>query len=283
MLSLLAGALANNSSPLIVLLLALRIGAVMLLTPVFSSSGVPVLIRVLVVFGMAFALSLGLPAAGSGTGTVYPGSVSLLSSPGLLIQAGCIELALGATLAVAIHLAFSAFSIAGRLLDIQIGFGLGQVFNPASNANEPIITAAFTQLAVVVFFLVDGHHALLRGLAYSLERFPLDRAWPIEGALWPIARQVAGLFGLAFSLAAPVVFCILMAEFALGVLARNLPQMNMLSMGIPIKIVVGLIALAFWLGGVGGVMNRVYGSIYQTWDGLFSLDPGPGAPAARPR
>lgn len=267
MFSSLADALAGSHLPVVVLLLSLRIGAVFLLTPLLSAAGVPVVVRTLIVLGLAVTLSLGLPdviSSSAATNGMLP------STPAPLIKAAVIELALGATLAVGIHLAFSALSIAGRLLDIQVGFGLAQVFDPASNANEPILTAAFVQLGVVVFFLVDGHHALMRGLAYSLERFPLGRAWPMDAALWPVAKQVAGLFSLAFALAAPVVFCILMAEFALGVLARNLPQMNMLSMGIPIKIVVGTIALALWFGGVGEVMNRAYASIYDTWNAFFA-------------
>jgi flagellar biosynthetic protein FliR len=67
----------------------------------------------------------------------------------------------------------------------------------------------------------------------------------------------------------------LLVELALGVVARNLPQMNMFVIGIPIKIVVGLAALAVWLAGVGDSMNRVYGSIYRTWDSVFAAAPVP--------
>jgi len=138
----------------------------------------------------------------------------------------------------------------------------------------PILTTAFNQIALVVFFLVNGHHALLRGLAYSLERFPLGRPWPLETSFVPVIKQVAGLFSLSFSLAAPVVFCILLVEMALGVLARNLPHMNMLAMGIPVKILVGMLALSFWFLGIGNVMLRIYGSIYQAWDLIFSYPAG---------
>jgi flagellar biosynthetic protein FliR len=194
------------------------------------------------------------------------------------VLSACSELALGLTLAAAIHLAFSAFALAGRLLDVQIGFGLGQVFDPASSTTTPILSAAFNQAAVVVFFVVDGHHAVLRAVAYSLERVPLGRSWPVEGALLPVIGQMGGVLGLAFALAAPVVFCILLVELALGVLARNLPQMNMLAMGIPIKICVGLVALSLWFSGIGPVMDRAYRSIYQTWDAIFAAEGAAPAP-----
>jgi|SRR5450830_35171 len=249
-----------------VLLLSLRIGAVFMMTPLLAPASVPSIVRLLFILGLAAALSQALPAIALAEPELH-GSV-------MLILAALTELALGATLAVGILVAFSAFAVAGRLLDIQIGFGIGQVLDPASNTQAPILTTSFNQIALLVFFLVNGHHALLRGLAYSLERFPLGRAWPLDAALVPLIRQMAGLFSLAFSLAAPVVFCLLLVEMALGVLARNLPQMNMLALGIPVKIVVGMLALSVWFAGIGDAMSRIYGSIYQTWDAIFVFQAG---------
>jgi flagellar biosynthetic protein FliR len=250
-----------------VLLLSLRLAPLFLLTPLLGAAGVPVIVRVLLVVGLAAGLFMGLPGVVESARSAVLG----IDGVGALIGAGFTEVALGATLALGIHLAFAAFAVAGQLLGIQIGFGLGRVLDPASSATVPILTSAFNALGVLVFFMVDGQHALLRGVAYSLERFPLGRPWPLEAAFAPILRQFAGLFSLGFALAAPVVFCILLVEMALGVVARNLPQINMLALGIPVKIVVGLLALSLWFGGVGGVMTRVYASIYRTWDAIFAV------------
>lgn len=262
------GAITISAAWLVgVVLLSLRLGAVFAMTPVLAAGSVPPTIRVLVILGFAAALSAGSSPGLPGLGA----PPELLSSPAAMITAAFTELALGATLALGILLAFAAFSMAGQVLGVQMGLGLGQVLDPVTQRSQPVVAVAFDQLALVVFFLVGGHHALLRGLAFSLERFPLGRPWPFEAALEPLLRQVMGLFSLAFSLAVPVVFCLLMVEVALGVVARNMPQMNMLAMGIPAKIVIGLLALALWFGGMGDAMNRVYGSIYQTWDAIFTV------------
>ena len=65
---------------------------------------------------------------------------------------------------------------------------------------------------------------------------------------------------------------IFMVEMALGVVARNLPQMNMFAIGIPVKIIVGLVTLSLWFAGIGGVMTRVYRGIYTTWDSILTVD-----------
>ncbi len=259
-----------------VLLLSLRIGAMLLATPIFSSANIPVVVRVLVVLSLSAALVAGLTATPGMPGGTLDKTIQqfaeLVRQPGFLVQAACTELALGLTLSVAIHLAFAAFAVAGRLLDIQIGFGLAQVFDPAFNASSPVLSTAFSQIAVIAFFLIDGHHAVLRIVAYSLERFPLGHVWPLNAAWMPLLKQMAGLLALALALSAPIVFCLLLAELALGVLARSLPQMNMLTMGVPVKIVIGLVALSVWFGGVGAVMARVYRGIYTTWDAMFAAD-----------
>lgn len=252
-----------------VLLLALRLSGVLLFTPVLGQAGVPVRVRVLLLLALAAVLALALP------GPVEAGRAALGGpDAGAMIGAALSELALGATLALGIQLAFAAFSVAGSLLGTQIGFGLGRAMDPTSATGAPILASALDQLAVVGFFSVDGHHVLLRGVARSLERFPLGSPWSPEAAHAPIVRQFSAAFGLGFALAAPVVFFVLLVELSLGIVARSLPQVNMLALGIPVKIVLGLVALALWAAGLGDVMGRVYASVYRTWDALFAAAAG---------
>jgi flagellar biosynthetic protein FliR len=250
---------------LTVFLLSLRLGALLLLTPILYAASVPPSVRALLVVGLAAALALGLPAA--------PEAALMLSSPGQLLTAAVSELALGATLALGVFIAFAAISMAGRLIDVQIGFGIAQVFDPATQRQIPVLTSAFDHLGVLVFFLINGHHALLRGVAYTLERFPPGRPWPIEAAAPMIVKQMGGLFSLGFALAAPVVACLLLVELAMGVVARNLPQINMFVLGIPVKIVVGLAMLSLWFAGMGDAMSRVYAFVFRSWEAGFAAMP----------
>lgn len=122
---------------------------------------------------------------------------------------------------------------------------------------------------------------LLRGIAYSLRRFPLGAPWPVDTAAAPILSQAAEMLGLAFSLVSPVVFCILIIEFALALLSRSVPQMHMLSMGLPVKILIGLAVLSFWIVGNGAAMLRIYGTLYHAWDGWFGVSIDGGAHGRR--
>ncbi|USX18355.1 flagellar biosynthetic protein FliR [Oxalobacteraceae bacterium OTU3REALA1] len=240
-----------------VLLVSVRVAAVFLMTPILYGITMPAVVRAMLVLGLSLSIGAGLASP----------PTPMVDSDLALAMFG--EAALGAVMALGVLLAFAAFSTAGRLLDVQIGFGMPQVLDPVTHRQLPILNSLFDQLAVVVFFVANGHHALLRGIAYSLERFPPGRPWPLGAMLPEVTRQLAGLFTLGFALAAPVVFCILLTEIALGILSRSMPQMNMFAMGIPVKIVVGLAALVWWQAGIGAVMMRVYASIYAGWSALF--------------
>ena len=242
-----------------VMLVATRLAAAMVMTPVLNAFPVPGTVRVLFIIAFSTVMVLAFP------GMQFVRDADLAS----LVLSVLGEVMLGAVLGLSIMLAFAACSVAGALLDVQIGYGIAQVIDPATRRQIPILTSLFNQVAVIVFFLVNGHHALLRGLAYSFERFPPGQPWPLAHAAGPLAKQVAGLFSLGFALAAPVVFCILLVEVGLGVLARNLPQMNMFTMGVPVKVIVGLSALSLWMMGAGDAMSRVYFSIFKTWEGFF--------------
>jgi flagellar biosynthetic protein FliR len=241
-----------------VILLALRVAAAFLLTPLFDAVALPASVRVLLVAALAIALAAGFPAPTQ----AWIGWSSFVGS-------AAAELALGATLGLGIMLAFATFSVAGQILDIQLGFGMAQIIDPVTQRPTPILTRAFERIGILVFFLVNGHHALLRGLHYSAERFPIGTSWSLTTSAAPVLKQVAGVFSLGFALAAPVAFCILLVEFVLGVIGRNLPQMNMFVMGLPVKIVVGLVALSLWFSGIGSVMTRVYASIAAMWTEVF--------------
>lgn len=256
-----------------VMLMTLRVGAMLVATPIFSAADLPVRVRVFVVIGLSAALCTSLGLVVDPHGGQRLALQSLVDHPLQLMGCACTEIALGIVMSLAIHAAFAAFAVAGQLLDVQLGFGLSQVFNPASNTASPVLSVAFSRIGVVVFFLVNGHHALVRALAFSLERIPLGEPWSVARTLPPMLASVVALFSLCIALAAPIIFCILLTDMALGVLARNLPQVNMLVLGIPVKIVVGLAALCLWFTGIGGAMDRVYKGLYQALDGAISATP----------
>lgn len=220
---------------LIAMLVWVRVAAALLASPVFGTVPAPVAFKTLLVLFFSLAVA--------GAMLSHPGvrqGLPRANLPALLLG----EAFIGMTLGFGLQAAFGALSIAGKVLDIQIGFGMGSTYDPVMRAPVPVLGTALTLYAVVIFFLVGAHHGVLRGLAFSFERMP-----PGTGALSPQALQaVVAQFGAMFSLAmvvvAPVIFGLLLVDAGLSVLSRVMPQMNIMFVGVPVKIFAGLALLA---------------------------------------
>jgi flagellar biosynthesis protein FliR len=238
--------------------LSLRIGALLIMTPILAALSGLVTVRAL--------LSIMLAVVFSSAGAALPPAPTSL---GMLVAGSLIEVAIGLTLAFGVFAAFGAFSVAGKILDVQSGFGIGSVFDPVTRAGAPLFSTMLTMLAVVVFFGMDGHHALLRAIAFSVQQLP-------PGA--PLAQlrgeAVIGQFGLMFSLGvaliAPVMFGLFLIEAALAVVSRVLPQMNVFVVGVPLKIVAALALFALTIGVFGHSMGRVYASLFRYWQQVLA-------------
>lgn len=249
-----------------VFLISIRLAILFMMTPLFSGISMPPTAKISLILGLSASLAFGLNNSHSSD------QLSLKNLfPGVFY-----EFAIGIVLALTVQVAFAAFSMAAALLDVQIGFGIAQVLDPITHQQTPILTSMFNQIAVLMFLLADGHHALLRGVAYSLERFPPGRMMDLSTMLPEVIRQMGDVFGLGLALAAPVMFCILLVEISLSVISRSLPQINVFVVSIPLKVVIGLVALALWQAASGSVMNRIYASIYTGWTNLFQASAAGG-------
>lgn len=241
------------------LLLALRVAGLLVFAAPLAAASMPTVVRILFGVSLAVVLATVLP----------PAAQTRVDDAGALIMAAACEATLGVLLAVGINVAFGAYAWGGRLLDVQMGFGMSQVFDPVTKQQVPVISSAFTQLAVVLFWVTDAHHNMLRGLALSVERIPVGSPWLFGDAVPALIHQGSSMFALGFAMVAPVVLCLLLVEVALGVLSRNLPQMNTFMLAIPLKVILGMAALAAGVTSLTGVVERVNASIFKTWGTMF--------------
>jgi flagellar biosynthetic protein FliR len=240
-----------------VLLVSIRLGPLMILTPVFGSADIPVRARVL------FALALAMLVVSSAT---VRWTIDL-SSGSALLGAALVELVIGAVLAFGLLAAFAAFIFGGRLLDLQVGFGVASLIDPTTRGQAPLLGTLLNLVAIAVFFAVDGHHVLVRGFAQSLERVPPGTAWsdlPIDA----VVAQFGAVFVYGLMIVAPAVFALLLLDVALALAARTMPQMNVFIVAMPLKVVVGLLVLALSAGYLLPAMQRIFETIPRYWDRL---------------
>jgi flagellar biosynthesis protein FliR len=240
-------------------LVALRFAAVFAFAPVFGSGNVPARVRVFFVVGLAALTVTGLGVA----------PATLPTSAGALVFAAFSELFLGALLAFGVLAAFAAFLLAGRIMDIQLGFGVATLIDPATRAASPLLGTILNLMAVAMFFAVDGHLMMIRGLVFSLEQVPPGTfISEVDPAV--IVAQFGGMFVYAIAIAAPVLFTILLIDVVLAVVARTMPQVNIFIVSLPLKIFVGLFVLAISLRYISPLVARIFEDIFNYWHRLLT-------------
>ncbi|WP_457323195.1 flagellar biosynthetic protein FliR [Roseateles sp. P5_E11] len=236
-----------------VLLLWARLGALLTLSPLAQAVKAPPIFWVL--FTLALSGSL---CAALGLRTAVPAGLGGLF---LLLLS---EAALGALLGLSLHAAFAALAMAGRLLDLQMGFGMATVLDPVTRANVPVMGVALTLVGMSVFFGVDGHHALLRGIAQVAQWVPPGALWRLPDAS-ALARAMGAMFSMTVVLVAPAMFMLLLIELVLDFVSRVLPQMNVLFIGMPVKALVGLSTLAIAAPGMAPALRKLYAGVFDFW------------------
>lgn len=230
-----------------VLLASVRLTLGLAMTPLFSAFGVPMMSRLILV--MVFA-SL------AASGAAQPWSTSVGAMEAGFLTALLSEVAVGLLMALGVHTAFAAFAVAGRLIDAQMGFTLGAVLDPVSQGHAAVMATGLNLLAVVLFFVSGAHHLLLAGFFRTFELLPLGQPLSVVGWL-PMAQGAGMMFALGFAMAAPVVVALLLTDVVVGVVSRNMPQMNVLFLSIPLKVLLGIAVMVVAVRLLGPVAHKV--------------------------
>ena len=76
-----------------------------------------------------------------------------------------------------------------------------------------------------------------------------------------LIRLFSDIFIVGFKIAAPIVFTVLLTDVALGIISKAMPQMNVFMVGMPLKILVGLIIVVVTIPAVMVVLSNLFQNI----------------------
>lgn len=218
------------------LLVLSRVAGLMLASPLFSGSILPTPINAI----LALAVSL----------SIFPLMAGQLAAPVTLASAAggmAGELAIGLVLGLGVTLVFTGAQVAAQLISQQAGLALGEVFNPMMESSGTEVSQLYFLVAMAVFLGVDGHHALVRALLDTFAAIPPLDFKPEASLLELIVEVLALSFIIAARVGGPVMLALLLALLTLGFISRTMPQLNLLTVGFPLKLATALFVMAVTL------------------------------------
>jgi len=225
-------------------LLLVRPGMLVMTAPVLGGSyaPMPVKVAVTVLLAVVLAPTVDVPEVLS--------DVSLT----LIIAR---EAVIGLALSTAVRAIIAAAELGGHLGGYQIGFSYAATIDPASGARNSVVTSLYGLLALLTFFVINGHHLVLRALAASYDGMPIGGGHVDASILTSVREILALIFTVGVRLAAPLVLVLLIVELAVGLVSRSAPSLNFMVIGYPVRLIVGLLVLAAVVGTVPAVIGSV--------------------------
>jgi flagellar biosynthetic protein FliR len=250
-----------------ILLMFCRIASFFVVVPVFSSRNVPMPFKI----GLAASVTF-LTFAVTGTKTPIAMDAEYI----LYIFR---EVIVGLLLGFLAYMFFTVVQIAGSFMDIQIGFGIANIIDPMTGASSPMVGNFKYMLAMMLFLAFDGHHYFLQAILESYKWIPLTNelfAKIYKGEVSNfVLTSFSTMFTLAFQLAVPIIAAMFLTDLGLGLLTRVAPQFNIFVIGVPIKIIIGLLMLLALLPELSSLFRSLFDSMFLSIRKLMELIQSP--------
>lgn len=225
-------------------LVLFRLSGIFLLAPLFGGTTIPSQVKVFLALGLSFCIyptlvTPGHPAAAGINRLIEQG----LPLPAVVGAIGS-ELLVGIALGMGALLPLIGMQLAGQIIDQQMGIGLGGIYNPELEQESGVTGEFFYLLSMAIFVILGGHRVLLSILIGTFETIPPGGLSPDIRLTRLLLTLISASFELGLRVAAPVLCLVFLETVAMGFLARTVPQLNIMSVGFPLRILAVLALLA---------------------------------------
>ena len=249
------------------LLVLFRITGIFIFSPMLGGLAIPRQVKVALAVGLSFCIypalvpGLDTPAwspAEHAMAGIMAGELSLWSLAPLVVA----ELIVGLVIGYVATLPIAAMQLGGRVIDQQMGLAFAQIVNPELGEESSPIAEIYFIAALSLFIIANGHLAMIDILLSTFQQVGLG-TFRADGFLLDLlVTLVDTAFGLAVRVAAPLLAAVFLVEAAMGFMMRSVPQINIMTIGFIVRILVGAAVL------VGGV-TMMHETFFEAWQGFL--------------
>lgn len=160
------------------------------------------------------------------------------------------EALIGIALGLIASIPMLSVQVGGLLMGQQMGLGLATIFNPAIDSEGDVVGQILFFSALALFLAMGGLESLFTAVLVSFNNLPFGALTAADAPVAVIAGLVTSGFELAVRVAAPVFAILFVETVASGLIMKTAPQLNILSLGFPIRI---LLALTLVYGSLAAI------------------------------
>ena len=231
------------------LLILVRMASFIYAAPFFNIQGVPRQVKT------ALALFLALIVYHVTPGYSVPEYHSVIAYSILVLK----EAIAGVVIGFGANICTTIMMFAGRIADMELGLSMVQLFDPASNETVGFTGLLYQYSITLVMMITYMHHFFIRAIVETYTLIPVGQ---VRFSSDKIMTSIITFFGdymmIAFQLCLPIVASIMLMNVVLGILTKTAPQINMFSIGIQLKILVGMTILFITIGLLPSISEFIF-------------------------
>ena len=224
-----------------------RISAFFLVLPVFGWTAIPVRVKVAATMLLSVFFTFVAPLAIDVTEVSTVKAILLLAS----------ETTYGLALGLIVALLFSVVKLSGQIIERQMGMTMANILDPMTGETARPLGSLLETIFILLFLGANGHHLFLLIISKSYVAFPAGTVPNIQILTTGVITASSALLIAGLRLAAPMLAAFLVLMVALALLARLVPEMNILFISMPVRMGLGLIMAATFLPFVNGYVTEM--------------------------
>jgi len=224
----------------------LRIGAMLMASPIFNTRQIPVRFRMLLAVLITLLVQPVLPPVPV---------ISVFSTDALLIASQ--QIIIGVALGFLMQMAFQALIFGGQVMAYSMGLGFANMVDPTNGVQVPVVAQFWLILAMLAFVMMNGHLVLISAIVDTFTVLPVAADGLTRAGIWELLSWASRMFAAGLLMAMPVIISLLLINIGMGVVSRAAPQLNIFAIGFPITLLMGFVLIWMTLPQVMNSFGRL--------------------------
>lgn len=223
-----------------------RLGPIMAMMPPVQGTLVPNRVKVMLSLMISVAVTPMIGSQASGLPLHLTDAIIALVK----------ELLLGLMFGASVMIVITCLQIGSQVIGSLSSMELATSADPSTQETVSVVSQMMSLLAMALFVVLGGHRIMIGACLDSFAHYPAGNVLAQRDWLMHIHELVGHSLTIGIRASAPAAIALLLANFVTALIARTLPQLNILLIGFNINVTVMLLVLGLTLSSSGWVFQN---------------------------
>lgn len=243
----------------LLLMIFMRMSGCIMFNPILGRRNIPTVFQV----GLTLMLTLF-------TYPLVPAQALEIGSFLVFFVVAIKELLVGFIIGFIIQMFMSIILVSGEMIDMQLGISMSKVYDPASNVSMPLSASYINIMFILIFFAANGHLTLVQIFTKLCTIVPYGDKFVNASVFQSLVSLFSLILIYAVKIALPVLAAELITEIAVGIVMRAVPQIDVFTISIQLKVIIGFAVILIMVPPLAAFLERLINLMFDNISHIFS-------------